>query len=151
MSKGKWLVVTGVVALAVLMMVAVSSAQQMGNARTTTVGPALGNLHINPGVFENLSENTTQLFGHVTLVNGYDSDMYKGCHTLIKLRGENKTIVVLTEAHRMQTILESALVGNKLVSVHAFRYSTPPTVSPGSWVAGSEVYLLERAILYNQR
>ncbi len=149
MSKGKWLVVTGVVALAVLLVVAVSSAQ-VGNTRGTTMGPAVGDLQINPGVFENLSENTTQLFGHVTLVNGYDSDMYKGCHALIKLRGENKTIVVLTEAHRMQSLLQTALVGNKLVSVHAFRYSTPPTVSPGSWVAGSEVYLLERAILYNQ-
>ena len=149
MSRGKWLAVVGIVALTVLLMVAVSSAQ--GNAtRPAPVGPAVGNLHIKPDFFENLSENTTQLFGHVTLVNGYDSDMYKGCHALIKLRGENKTIVVLTEAHRMQTLLQSALVGNKLVSVHAFRYSTPPTVSPGSWVAGSEVYLLERAILYNQ-
>ncbi len=151
MSKGKWLVVLGIVALAVLMMVAVSSAQ-VGNPRAgATMGPALGNLHVNPAVFENLSDHTVQLFGHVTLVNGYDSDMYKGCHALIKLRGENKTIAVLTEAHRMQTLLQSALVGNKLVSVHAFRYSIPPTVSPGSWNAGMEVYLLERAILYNQR
>ena len=150
MSKGKWLAVMGIVALTVLMIVAVSSAQQMGNTRTTaTLGPALGNLHVNPGVFQNLSEHTTQLFGHVTLVNGYDSDIYKGCHVLIKLRGENKTIAVLTEAHRMQTLLESALVGNKLVSVHAFRYSIPPTVSPGSWNPGMEVYLLERAILHN--
>jgi hypothetical protein len=149
MSKGKWLVVLGIVALTVLMMVAVSSAQ-VGNPRAgATVGPALGNLQLNPAILQNLSENTVQLFGHVTLVNGYDSDMYKGCHALIKLRGENKTIAVLTEAHHMQTLMESALVGNKLVSVHAFKYSIPPTVSPGSWNPGLEVYLLERAILYN--
>ena len=104
---------------------------------------------VNPQIVQNLSENTVQLFGHVTLVNGYDSDMYKGCHALIKLRGENRTIAVLTESHRLQTLMESALVGNKLVSVHAFKYSIPPTVSDGSWTTGTEVYLLERAILYN--
>lgn len=151
MSRGKWLVILGIVALTILMIVAVSSAQQVGNARTTTMGPVTGNLHVNPGVFQNLSDHTVQLFGHVTLVNGYDSDMYKGCHALIRLRGENKTVAVLTEAHGLQTLLESALVGNKLVSVHAFKYTIPPTVSEGSWNPGTEVYLLERVILYNQR
>ena len=42
MSKGKWLVVLGIVALMALMMVAVSSAQ-VGNARGgATVGPVQG-------------------------------------------------------------------------------------------------------------
>ncbi len=143
MSGGKWVPAIGtllVVAAAVVWAAGGTTPTVRMGTETKPVAT------LDPQLVEGVANHTTQLFGRVTLVQAYDSDMFVGCHALLKLRDEDKTIAVISSAPQMQTLMESALLGNKLVSVHAFRYTVPPAVSPGTW--NVEVYLLERAIMY---
>ncbi len=57
-----------------------------------------------------------ELFGNVILVEGYDLPSYRGsgtfvgCHALVSLRDQpGVTVAVISESHRLQTLLESAL------------------------------------------
>jgi hypothetical protein len=91
---------------------------------------------------------TTELFGHVTLVEGYALPAYHGIHALIALRDTpGKTIAVLTTQIRLQTLLEAALCTGNLVDVYAQLLSNPPTPRGGSW--NVEVYAIDGVILYS--
>ena len=51
-----------------------------------------------------------ELFGHVTLVEGYALTSFTGCHALVSLRDTpGKTVAVLTSEIRLQSLLETAL------------------------------------------
>lgn len=46
-----------------------------------------------------------ELFGHVTLVEGYDLSAYTGCHALVSLRDQpGTTVAVLTTEFRLQSL-----------------------------------------------
>ena len=88
-----------------------------------------------------------ELFGHVTLVEGYDLPRFKGCHALIELRDQaGKTVAVLTESLRLQALLESALRSGHLIAVDGKRLVDPPSPAGGKW--GVDVYSADRVILY---
>jgi hypothetical protein len=90
---------------------------------------------------------TQELFGHVTLVEGYALPGYVGIHALIALRDTpGKTIAVLTTEHRLQTLLETALSSGNLVAIWAKRLLSPPTPRGGTWSV--EVYSIDGVILY---
>jgi len=89
-----------------------------------------------------------ELFGHVTLVEGYDLPSYIGCDALVALRDTpGKTVAVLTSEHRLQTLLESALVSGNLIAFWGQKLSSPPTPAGGTWIV--DVYSIDRVILYN--
>ena len=91
---------------------------------------------------------TIELFGHVTLVEGYALPAYHGIHALIALRDTpGKTIAVLTTQVRLQNILEAALSTGNLVDLYAQLLSNPPTPRGGSWTV--EVYAIDGVILYS--
>jgi len=51
-----------------------------------------------------------ELFGHVTLVEGYALSGFTGCHALVALRDTpGKTVAVLTSEVRLQSLLETLL------------------------------------------
>ena len=51
-----------------------------------------------------------ELFGHVSLVEGYDVTGFIGCDALVDLRDTaGKTVAVLTTEPRLQSLLETAL------------------------------------------
>jgi hypothetical protein len=90
---------------------------------------------------------TQELFGHVTLVEGYALPSYKGVHALVALRDTpGKTIAVLTTEHRLQTLLETALATGNLVAVWGTRLLVPPTPRGGTWAV--EVYGTDGLIVY---
>ena len=93
-------------------------------------------------------EAPVELFGHVTLVEGYDLPSYIGCHALVALRDTpGKTVAVLTSEHRLQTLLESALTSGNLIAFWGQKFSNPPTPAGGSWIV--DVYSIDRVILYS--
>ena len=88
-----------------------------------------------------------ELFGHVTLVEGYDLPRFKGCHALVELRDEgNRTVAVLTESLRLQALLEAALGSGHLIAVDGKKLADPPSPTGGKW--GVDVYSADRVILY---
>lgn len=96
------------------------------------------------------STATVQLFGHVTLVEGYALPNYNGCHALVKLRDQpGKTIAVMTKNHKLQTILETALATGNLMCVWAKKLTNPLAPRGGTW--NLDVYRINGIILYNMK
>jgi hypothetical protein len=91
---------------------------------------------------------TVELFGHVTLVEGYDLPNFLGCHALVRLRDPpQNTVAVLTTEHRLQTLLETALSTGNLIAFLGQKLTNPPTPRGGTWAV--DVYGIDGVILYN--
>ena len=93
---------------------------------------------------------SVELFGHVTLVEGYALPNFLGCHALVSLRDTpNKTVAVLTSAHNLQNLLETALATGNLIAFRGSKSSSPPTPLGGTWIV--DVYLIDSLILYSMK
>jgi hypothetical protein len=91
---------------------------------------------------------TVELFGHVTLVEGYALPNFTGVHALVALRDTpGKTVAVLTSQHRLQTLLESALTTGNLIAFFGHKLVNPPTPRGGTWAV--DVYSIDGVILYS--
>lgn len=91
---------------------------------------------------------TVELFGHVTLVEGYALTSYTGCHALVALRDTpGTTVAVLTSEHRLQTLLETSLATGNLIAFLGSLLTSPPTPRGGTWAV--DVYSIDGVILYN--
>jgi hypothetical protein len=116
-------------------------------AATWAVGGALpaGSL-VRPAVAN--SGGSVQLFGHVTLVEGYALPNFLGCHALVALRDSpGTTVAVITKVSRLQSLLESALVTGYLIGFYGKLLSSPPTPRGGSW--NVPVYGIDGVTDYN--
>jgi hypothetical protein len=93
---------------------------------------------------------TIELFGHVTLVEGYALSTFNGCHALVALRDTpGKTVAILTGQYRLQTLLEAALQTGNLIAFFGQKMMSPPTPRGGSWAV--DVYAIDGVILYNMK
>lgn len=111
-----------------------------GGQGTLTTGVRAGVAPTSPGAVE--------LFGHVTLVEGYALPNFVGCHALVALRDTpNKTVAVLTRNQNLQTVLETALATGNLVAFWGRRNPSPPTPMGGTWAV--EVHDISAVTLYN--
>jgi hypothetical protein len=91
---------------------------------------------------------TVELFGHVTLVEGYDLPNFTGCHALVALRDTpGKTVAVMTTELRLQSLLETALSTGNLIAFWGYKMSAPPTPRGGTWSV--DVYAIDGVILYS--
>ena len=91
---------------------------------------------------------TVELFGHVTLVEGYALSNFTGAHALVSLRdAPGKTVAVLTTQHRIQSLLETALATGNLIAFLGRLLAHPPTPRGGIWAV--EVYDIDGVILYD--
>lgn len=89
-----------------------------------------------------------ELFGHVTLVEGYALTSFTGCHGLVALRDTpGKTVAVLTSEVRLQSLLETALDTGNLIAFRGVKLLHPPTPRGGTWAV--DVYSIDGVILYN--
>lgn len=89
-----------------------------------------------------------ELFGHVTLVEGYALTSFTGCHALVSLRDTpGKTVAVLTSEIRLQSLLETALATGNLIAFWGVKQTNPPTPMGGTWAV--DVYSISNVILYN--
>ncbi|MFN8463902.1 MAG: hypothetical protein U0X20_00065 [Caldilineaceae bacterium] len=89
-----------------------------------------------------------ELFGHVTLVQGYAVPMYVGCHALVDLRDvPGTTVAVMTVAPHLQSLLETALATGNLVAFRGQELSEPPAPLGGTWSV--PVYSIDGVILYD--
>ena len=90
-----------------------------------------------------------ELFGHVTLVEGYAiAHGFHGCHALVRLRDTpDTTVAVLTSDTRLQTLLETALATGNLIAFWGEKLTSPPTPRGGSWSV--DVYGIDGVIVYN--
>ncbi|HUQ34712.1 MAG TPA: hypothetical protein VM095_21520 [Pyrinomonadaceae bacterium] len=90
---------------------------------------------------------SVELFGHVTLVQGYALPQFAGCHALVALRDTpGKTVALMSSAHNLQTLLETALATGNLIAFRGSKSSIAPTPLGGEWVV--DVYLINSLILY---
>ena len=114
-------------------------------------GEAIGSLRLERGVRTDLKTAVgvmVELFGHVTLVEGYALPVFVGCHALIALRDTpGKTVAVLTAEHNLQSLLETALATGNLIAFWGQKMSNPPTPRGGTWSV--DVYAIDGVILYN--
>ena len=93
---------------------------------------------------------SVELFGHVTLVEGYALPNFVGCHALVFLRDTpNKTVAVMTSAPNLQNLLETALATGNLIAFRGSKSATPPAPLGGTWIV--DVYLIDSMILYNMK
>jgi hypothetical protein len=96
------------------------------------------------------SAQTVELFGHVTLVEGYALATFVGCHALVALRDTpGKTVAVMTSEQRLQSLLESALITGNLIAFLGQLLANPPTPRGGTWAV--DVYSIDGVILYNMK
>ncbi len=113
----------------------------------TTINDLKNGLQRRPAKATDAALPTVELFGHVTLVEGYALPGFTGIHALIALRDTpDKTVAVLTKQHRLQTLLESALTSGDLIAFFGKLQSDPPTPRGGTWAV--EVYAIDGVILY---
>lgn len=91
--------------------------------------------------------STVELFGHVTLVEGYAVPGFTGMHALVWLRDTpDKTVAVITRQHRLQTLLESALTSGYLIAFFGKLQTNPTPPRGGTWAV--DVYAIDGVILY---
>jgi hypothetical protein len=96
------------------------------------------------------SPATVELFGHVTLVEGYGLPTFDGSHALVSLRDTpGKTVAALTRAPRLQNLLETALATGNLIAFRGQKLAHPPTPLGGSWSV--DVYNVDSVILYGMK
>jgi hypothetical protein len=90
-----------------------------------------------------------ELFGHVTLVEGYALTNFVGYHALVASRDTpGTTVAVLTSEQRLQGLFETALATGNLIGFRGQKYtSNPPTPGGGSWIV--DVYSVIGVILYS--
>lgn len=92
--------------------------------------------------------SVVELFGHVTLVEGYGLPNFSGCHALVALRDTpGKTVAVLTSEVRLQSLLETALATGNLIGFWGQLLKNPPTPGGGTWSV--DVYGIKTVILYD--
>ncbi len=97
-----------------------------------------------------LSGAAVELFGHVTLVEGYDLPGFKGAHALIALRDTpGKTVAVLTQSDKLQSLLETGLATGNLVAFWGRKNASPPTPMGGTWAV--DVYDIDAVIVYGSK
>lgn len=95
-----------------------------------------------------LPSETVELFGHVTLVEGYALPTFIGCHALVSLRDmPGTTVAIITMQHGLQTLLETALSTGNLIAFLGQRLTNPPTPRGGTWSV--DVYQCDGVILYS--
>lgn len=93
---------------------------------------------------------SVELFGHVTLVEGYAVPGYVGCHALVALRDTpGTTVAVMTTASHLQSLLETALTTGNLIAFRGQKLSNPPTPLGGTWTV--DVYSIYGVILYDMK
>jgi hypothetical protein len=91
-----------------------------------------------------------ELFGHVTLVEGYEVTTYVGCHALVALRDTpGTTVAVMTTAVHLQSLLETALATGNLIAFRGQKLTNPPTPLGGTWAV--DVYSIYGVILYSMK
>lgn len=94
--------------------------------------------------------NPVELFGHVTLVEGYALPNFTGCHALVALRDTPGVMVaVLTNAMHLQSLLETALSTGNLIAFMGQKLAKPPTPTGGTWAV--DVYGIDGVILYGMK
>jgi hypothetical protein len=125
---------------------AVASQIRKGESRMTEKVELVSGIKID--VAEFTPAKTVELFGHVTLVEGYALPSYIGCHALVALRDTpGKTVAVLTSEQRLQSLLETALATGNLIAFWGQKLANPPTPRGGTWMV--DVYNIDGVILYN--
>jgi hypothetical protein len=91
-----------------------------------------------------------ELFGHVTLVEGYALPNFTGCHALVLLRDTpGKTVAVMTTEQCLQSLLETALATGNLIAFLGSKLTNPPTPRGGTWAV--DVYGIDGVILYSMK
>lgn len=117
-------------------------------ALTTEVAIPSG-IKITPALLS--AGSVVELFGHVTLVRGYDVPNFAGCHALIALRDTpGKTVAVLTSEMCLQSLLETALATGNLIGFLGQQLTSPPSpLGGGIWSV--DVYGIKSVILYNMK
>lgn len=102
------------------------------------------------GPFTSVTPSVVELFGHVTLVEGYKLPNFDGCHALVALRDTpGKTVAVLTKDDGLQSLLVTALATGNLIAFWGMKLKNPPTPRGGTWSV--EVYSIDGVILYNMK
>jgi hypothetical protein len=100
------------------------------------------------GPFAPPISEVVELFGHVTLVEGYKLPNFDGCHALVSLRDTpGKTVAVLTNDDGLQSLLVAALETGNLIAFWGKKLLNPPAPRGGTWTV--EVYGIDGVILYN--
>jgi len=103
---------------------------------------------VKAGVTRSGAGFAVELFGHVTLVQGYSVSSYVGCHALVALRDSpGKTVAVLTSEPRLQSLLECALSTGSLVGFWGRKLKDPSAPLGGTWTV--DVYGVESVIVSN--
>lgn len=91
-----------------------------------------------------------ELFGHVTLVEGYALPSFTGFHALVALRdGPKKTVAILASSQGLQTLSETALATGNLIAFRGNKLTNPPTPRGGTWAV--DVYRIDGIILYGMK
>jgi hypothetical protein len=95
-----------------------------------------------------LAQPTVELFGHVTLVEGYALPAYNGCHALVMLRdAPGGLVAVMSREPRLQSLLETALSTGDLIAFHGKKNLSPLSPRGGTWGAMT-VYDIDGVTVY---
>lgn len=88
-----------------------------------------------------------ELFGHVTLVQGYALPQYSGCRALVVLRdAPGQTVAVLASQPWLQSLLETALATGNLIAFRGEKLLDPPNPEGGG--SNVEVFGIDVVTLY---
>jgi hypothetical protein len=128
---------------------ALQEGQTLQRLRGLVHQPQAGKYEIIVELDQHLVVGASELFGHVTLIEGYALPAFEGCHALVALRDTpGTTVVVLTTEHRLQSLLEIGLQTGHLIAFWGDQMAAPPTPRGGTWAM--EVYEIDGVIVYDR-
>ena len=123
--------------------------QELASLRGLLHYPKAGEAEVIVELDQHIGLGTTELFGHVTLVEGYALPNFQGCHALVALRDTpGRTVAVLTTEQRLQSLLETGLDTGSLIAFWGTQLSNPPAPRGGTWSV--DVYQIDGVIVYDR-
>ncbi|AUT04585.1 hypothetical protein CLI64_29535 (plasmid) [Nostoc sp. CENA543] len=126
-----------------------SVGQRLKYLRGIVHQPRAGEYEVIVELDQHLVLSDTEIFGHVTLIEGYDLPDFQGCHALINLRDTpGKIVAVLTSEYKLQSLLETAFQTGALIAFWGEYLNEPPTPRGGSWAVN--VYQINGVIVYDR-
>ena len=106
--------------------------------RPTLSGTVTPGLNLPEALGSDVSSKVDVFDAEVWVVAAGMTEDFDGCVVLVRPQGQTQFVWAITPDHHLQTVIEMAVVRNKLVRIHGRKYSKPPDFE--AWL-DMDVYL----------
>ena len=133
MVRSGWLFAAGALVVVVIVLFSVAT-------------PRDAEAQVDLGALMQVSKTLTCLDGRIVQLVSEETDRFEGCSAWFNAGG-GVSCGLVTDSHRLQTMLETATVEKVEVRVFGYKYLMRPTYIKGLQGVNADIYRLEAVVL----